>query len=123
VWQVMAYNLNDKMVVAVSSRALFDLEEENRIFEEQGLDAYYHYQLSKENELLPKGTGFRLIENLLKINDFFSEEEKQVEVIILSKNNAAISLRITNAIEKYGLDIVRSGWTSGNDLSHYLKAF
>ncbi len=119
----MAYNLNDKMVVAVSSRALFDLEEENRIFEEQGLDAYYHYQLSKENELLLKGTGFRLIENLLKINDHFSEEEKQVEVIVLSKNNAAISLRITNAIEKYGLDIVRSGWTSGNDLSHYLKAF
>lgn len=70
-----------------------------------------------------KGTGYRLTENLLKINQYFSEDEKQVEVIILSKNNAATSLRITNAIDEYKLDIQRSGWTSGNDISTYLKAF
>jgi len=119
----MAYNLENKLVVAVSSRALFDLEAENKIFEEKGLDAYYKYQLENENEPLEKGTGYRLIENLLKINRYFSEEEKQVEVIILSKNNAGTSLRITNAINKYKLDILRSGWTSGNDISTYLKAF
>ncbi len=119
----MAYNLEDKLVVAVSSRALFDLEEENRVFEEKGLDAYYKEQLEKENEPLNKGTGYRLIENLLKINDYFQENEKQVEVIILSKNNAGTSLRITNAIEKYKLDIQRSGWTSGRNTSSYLKAF
>lgn len=119
----MAYSLEDKLVVAVSSRALFDLEEENRVFEEKGLDAYYKYQLENENRPLQKGTGYRLVENLLKINQHFSPDEKQVEVIILSKNNAATSLRITNAIENYGLDIVRSGWTSGNDISSYLKAF
>ena len=95
----MAYNLKDKLVVAVSSRALFDLEDENRVFEERGLDEYYKYQLEKENEPLKKGTGYRLIENLLKINEHFAEDEKQVEVIILSKNNAGTSLRITNAIE------------------------
>jgi len=107
----------------VSSRALFDLEEENKIFEEKGLDDYYKYQLENENKPLKKGTGYRLIENLLKINSYFSSEDKQVEVIILSKNNAATSLRITNAINECNLDIVRSGWTSGNDLSTYLKAF
>ncbi|WP_457745594.1 5'-nucleotidase [Sulfurimonas sp.] len=119
----MAYNLKDKLVVAVSSRALFDLEEENRVFEEKGLTEYYKYQLQKENEPLNKGTGYRLIENLLKINEHFSEDEKQVEVIILSKNNAGTSLRITNAIDTYKLDIQRSGWTSGRDTSSYLKAF
>jgi len=119
----MAYNLSDKLVVAVSSRALFELEIENKIFEEQGLDEYYNYQLKNESNALSKGTGYRLIENLLKINEHFSDEEKQVEVIVLSKNNPATSLRITNAINKHNLKIERSGWTSGNDISTYLKAF
>ena len=119
----MAYNLENKLVVAVSSRALFDLETENKVFEKKGLDQYYKHQLENENKPLKKGTGYRLIENLLKINQHFSEDEKQVEVIILSKNNAGASLRITNAINEHKLDILRSGWTSGNDISSYLKAF
>lgn len=117
----MAYDLKEKLVVAVSSRALFDLEEENKIFEEKGLDAYYNYQLKNETLGLEKGTGYRLIENLLKINQYF--KQKQVEVIVLSKNNAGSSLRITNAIKEHNLDITRSGWTSGSDISKYLKAF
>ncbi len=119
----MAYNLKNKLVVAVSSRALFNLEDENKIFEEKGLDTYYKYQLENENTPLQKGTGYRVVENLLKINQHFNEDEKQVEVIILSKNNAGTSLRITNAINEYKLDIKRSAWTSGNDTSKYLKAF
>lgn len=119
----MGYNLEDKLVVAISSRALFDLETENKVFEEYGLDAYYQYQLKHENDDLEKGTGFRMVENLLKINNFFPKDERQVEVLILSRNNAATSLRITNAINKYNLEIVRSGWTSGEDIAKYLKAF
>lgn len=119
----MAFDFKNKLVVAVSSRALFDLETENKVFEEKGLDEYYKYQLENETKDLDKGTGFRLIENLLKINNYFSKEERQVEVIILSKNNAATSLRITNAINRHNLEIVRSGWTSGNSISTYLKAF
>ena len=119
----MAYTLNDKLVIAVSSRALFDLEEENQIFEQEGLDAYYAYQLKNEEKPLKKGTGFRLIENLLKINESFPSSERKVEVIVLSRNNAATSLRISNAIKNAQLDITRSGWTSGNDISNYLAAF
>jgi len=119
----LGYNLENKLVVAVSSRALFDLERENSVFEEKGLDAYYQYQLEHENDEVAKGTGFRLVENLLKINRLFPKEERQVEVLILSRNNAATSLRITNAINKYDLEIVRSGWTSGQDISKYLKPF
>ena len=119
----MGYSLSNKLVVAVSSRALFELEAENKVFEEKGLDHYYEYQLNNENTPLARGTGYRLIENLLKINSYFGSDEKQVEVIILSKNNAATSLRITNAIKECNLDSSRSGWTSGHDLSNYLKAF
>jgi len=119
----MAYKLDDKLVVAISSRALFDLEEENKIFEEKGLDAYYKYQLENENKPLEKGTGYRVVENLLKINEHFKSNEKQVEVVVLSKNNAGSSLRITNAINAHKLDIIRSGWTSGADISLYLKAY
>ena len=119
----MPYNLNNKLVIAISSRALFDLEEENQIFEKDGLDAYYKYQLENEDKSLKKGTGYRLVENILKINSFFSSDERQVEVIILSKNNAATSLRITNAINDLKLDIIRSAWTSGTNISNYLKAF
>ena len=119
----MAYNLNNKLVIAISSRALIDLEEENQIFEKDGLDAYYKYQLENQDKSLKKGTGYRLVENILKINSFFSSDERQVEVIILSKNNAATSLRITNAINDLKLDIIRSAWTSGTNISNYLKAF
>ena len=118
----MAYDLNKKLVIAISSRALFNLEEENKIFEEKGLDEYYKYQIENEDLLLKKGTAFRLVKNLLKINDDFPND-KQVEVIIMSRNNSATSLRITKSVEKYNLDIARSAWSGGNDISKYLKPF
>lgn len=118
----MSYDLNKKLVIAISSRALFNLEEENKIFEEKGLDDYYKYQIENEDVILKKGTGFRLVKNLLKINDDFPND-KQVEVIIMSRNNSATSLRITKSIEKYNLDIARSAWSGGNDIAKYLKPF
>ena len=118
----MGYDLNKKLVIAISSRALFNLEDENKIFEEKGLDEYYKYQIENEDLLPKKGTGFRLVKNLLRINDDFPND-KQVEVIIMSRNNSATSLRITKSIEKYKLDIQRSAWTGGNDISKYLKPF
>ena len=96
----MGYDLNKKLVIAISSRALFNLEEENKIFEEKGLDEYYKYQIENEDLQLKKGTGFRLVKNLLRINEDFIND-KQVEVIIMSRNNSATSLRITKSIEKY----------------------
>lgn len=118
----MAYDLEGKLVVAISSRALFDLEEENTIFDEKGLEAYYAYQMERENELLTPGTGFRLVKNILKINDYF-DGQKSVEVIIVSRNNSATSLRITKSIEHYNLGIERSAWTSGAAIAKYLGAF
>ena len=117
----MAYNLKDKLVIAISSRALFNLEEENAIFDEEGLESYYKHQLDNLNNPLKKGSGFRFVQNLLAINKKF--DNKLIEVIILSRNNAATGLRIGRSIEHYELEIERTGWTAGTPVSRYLDAF
>jgi len=117
----MAYDLKNKLVIAISSRALFDLEEENRLFEKKGLQKYYRYQIMNENNILKRGAAFGFVRNLLSINAHF--DDKLIEVIVLSRNNAATGLRIKNAIDHYGLDIDRAGWTAGAPISNYLKAF
>jgi 5'-nucleotidase len=117
----MAYDLKDKLVIAISSRALFNLEEENAIFDEEGLESYYKHQLENLNNPLKKGSGFRFVQNLLAINKKF--DNKLIEVIILSRNNAATGLRIGRSIEHYDLEIERTGWTAGTPVSRYLDAF
>jgi 5'-nucleotidase len=117
----MAYDLKDKLVIAISSRALFNLEEENAIFDEEGLESYYKHQLENLDNPLAKGSGFRFVQNLLSINTKF--DNKLIEVIILSRNNAATGLRIGRSIEHYDLEIERTGWTAGTPVSRYLEAF
>jgi len=117
----LSYELRDKLVVAISSRALFDLEAENDIFEYQGIDEYYKHQLANQNIPLEKGSAYRFVENLLSINHHF--DDNLVEVIILSRNNAATALRIGNSIEYHNLPIERSAWTAGESVSRYLEAF
>ena len=117
----MAYDLKDKLVIAISSRALFNLEEENAIFDQEGLESYYKHQLENLDNPLAKGSGFRFVQNLLSINTKF--DNKLIEVIILSRNNAATGLRIGRSIEHYDLEIERTGWTAGTPVSRYLDAF
>jgi len=116
----MAVSLANKLVVGISSRALFDLELENKIYEEQGLQAYLDYQRAHEKDILRPGTAFPLIKALHKLND---GGEQLVEIIIMSKNSADASLRIFNSIEHYGLDITRAALVGGNQISPYLTAF
>lgn len=116
----MAMNLDNKLVVGISSRALFDLEFENQIYEEQGLQAYLEYQVAHEKDILKPGTAFPLIRALHKLNEC---GEQLVEIIILSKNSADTSLRIFNSIEHYGLDISRAALVGGNRITPYLSAF
>ena len=116
----MAVSLDNKLVVGISSRALFDLEAENRIYEEQGLQAYLEYQVAHEKEILRPGTAFPLIKALHKLNDC---GEQLVEIIIMSKNSADTSLRIFNSIKHYGLDITRAALVGGNRITPYLTAF
>lgn len=118
----MAYNLENRLVIGVSSRALFDLTVENEIFRTQGVDAYCSYQVEHEKELLKPGNGFRLIEALLNINKI-SGQEGRVEVIIMSHNSPDTSLRVFNSIAHYGLNISRAVLASGASLAPYLEAF
>ncbi len=117
----MSYDLSNVLVVGISSRALFDLEEENALFERDGVDAFINYQLAHVEDAPRPGTGFRLIQNLMSLNQ--EGQPRRVEVIILSRNNAITSLRITKAIEHYGLDIARSAWTGGASQANYLGAY
>ena len=116
----MALKLEDKLVVGISSRALFDLEAENKIFEEQGLDAYIEYQREHENDILKPGTAFPLIKALHNLN---CEDRHLTEIIIMSKNSTDTSMRIFNSINHYGLDISRAALVSGMPIAPYFEAF
>ncbi|MBR5799064.1 MAG: 5'-nucleotidase [Lachnospiraceae bacterium] len=118
----MAYCLDNRLVIGVSSRALFDLTVENEIFRTQGVEAYCNYQREHEKELLKPGNGFRLIEALLNINKLPGQEGR-VEVIIMSHNSPDTSLRVFNSIAHYGLAISRAVLASGASLAPYLQAF
>lgn len=118
----MSYDLESRLVVGVSSRALFDLSSENEIFETDGVEAYCRYQVEHEDEILKPGPGFPLIKALLDLNNL-PGKENCVEVIIMSRNSPDTSLRVFNAIAYYGLNITRAVLASGASLAPYLEAF
>lgn len=117
----MPYDISNKLKIAVTTRALFQLENENKIYEENGRDAYEKYQISKENDILSKGAAFSLIKSLLYINTL-EETKDQVEVIIVTRNNATTGLRVFNSIEEYKLPITRGCFSGGSSLTPYLEA-
>lgn len=116
----MALKLDDKLVVGISSRALFDLEAENEIYEKEGLDAYCAYQREHENDILKPGTAFPLIKALQQLN---ADGKYLTEIIVMSKNSADTSLRVFNSIAHYGLNISRAALVGGLSISPYLDAF
>lgn len=118
----MPYDLTAPLVIGISSRALFDLEEENRIYEQQGLAAYTDYQIRNEEKTLKPGVGFELVRAFLRLNETASEH-RLVEVIVMSRNSPDTSLRIFNSIERYGLDITRAALVGGASVAPYLTAF
>ena len=118
----MAYDLENKLVVGVSSRTLFDLTYENKIFEEDGVEAYSRYQTEHEDELLLPGPGFPLVRALLNLNELPGMEGR-VEVIIMSRNSPDSSLRVFKSIAHYGLRITRAVLAGGASLAPYLSAF
>lgn len=112
----------EKMVVAISSRALFDLQDSHRIYEERGVDAYCHYQIDRENDILEPGVAFPLVKKLLHLNELEPARER-VEVILLSRNSADTGLRVFNSIQEHNLPITRAAFTSGNSPFRYVEPF
>lgn len=116
------HKLNSKpLIVAISSRALFDLDESHEVFKEQGLKAYADYQIGRENDFLGPGEAFQLVKKLLALNEDDSNHQG-VEVILVSRNSADSGLRIFNSIEHHSLDIQRAVFTSGESPFRYMKA-
>ena len=117
----MAFSLTEPLVIGISSRALFDLEEENRIYEREGLAAYEAYQVQHENDVLRPGAAFPLVQAFLALNRL--QAEQLVEVIIMSRNSPNTSLRIFRSVQEYGLDITRAALSGGEAIAPYLKSY
>jgi 5'-nucleotidase len=110
------------LVVAVSSRALFNLNESHALFEKEGVEAYCRYQIEHEEIHLEPGVAFNLVKKLLALNEL-NPENPRVEVILLSRNSADTGLRIFNSIRHHGLDIKRAAFTRGESTHPYISAF
>jgi 5'-nucleotidase len=113
---------SEKLIIAISSRALFDLDEEHQVYESQGLAAYSQYQIDHEDTPLAKGQAFPLASKLLALNDQLAEP-LGVEIVLLSRNSADTGLRIFNSIEHYGLPITRAAFCGGEPPWRYIQAF
>ncbi|MFZ9299052.1 MAG: 5'-nucleotidase [Hylemonella sp.] len=118
----MSATLDGKLVVAISSRALFDFEEENKVFERgQGPNkdqAYMQLQLDKLEEPAKPGVAFSMVKKLLAFND---ERAQRVEVVILSRNDPVSGMRVFRSAQHYGLPIERGSFTRGQSPWRYLK--
>jgi len=115
----MAYTVEGKLVVAISSRALFDFEEENRVFDADGERAYIDLQYSRLDVPAKEGVAFQLVKKLLAFN---SGDTQRVEVVILSKNDPVSGLRIFRSARNAGLQIERGVFTRGRSPYRYLDA-
>lgn len=110
-----------QLILAISSRALFDLSASNQVFEKEGLEAYRRYQIAHEDEVLEPGEGFSFIKKLLDINNLLNKP--RVEVVLLSRNSADTGLRIFNSIAAHDLNITRAAFCGGGSPYQYIQAF
>ena len=115
----MAYSLSGKLVVAISSRALFDFEEENNLFESTDDSAYMKLQLERLSIPARTGVAFPLVKKLLAFN---SGDEQRVEVVILSRNDPVSGLRVFRSAVHHGLHLERGVFTRGRPPYHYLRS-
>jgi 5'-nucleotidase len=114
----MTPTLKDKLVVAISSRALFDFEAENRVFEDKDDRAYMQLQMERLNEPAKPGVAFSLVKKLLA----FNEISPQVEVAILSRNDPVSGMRVFRSAKHFGLPIERGVFTRGEPPYRYLAS-
>jgi 5'-nucleotidase len=108
------------LVIALSTRALFSLEKENEIYQNEGQAAFDQYQLDNEKVPLQPGVAFPLVKKMLALNKL--GHGKLVEVTLLSRNSPEAGLRVRHSIQEYGLDIERAIFTQGLERFRFLKA-
>lgn len=107
--------------IGVSTRSLFNLEDEHKVFREQGVHAYAAMQLEREDVIIGKGAGFDVVKRLLALNEHGADP--YVEVVLLSQNSPDLSLRAFKSINHYKLAIKTGSFTSGRSLAPYIPAW
>lgn len=117
----MPIDFSDILVVGVSSRALFNLEQENEIFLTEGISGYRSFQQKNENVLLEPGTAFHLVQSLLHLNE--NAKKRIVEVVVMSRNSPETGVRIMNSVRSHELDISRMAFSGGEPLAPYIDAY
>ena len=122
----MSASLDGKLVVAISSRALFDFEQENEVFEQGDDRAYMRLQLERLDIPAKPGVAFSLVKKLLAFNQAATDPLTQppphpVEVVILSRNDPVSGMRVFRSAQHYGLPIERGSFTRGQSPWRYLK--
>ena len=118
----MAYPIEQKLVVGISSNALFDLRKEDEIFRNKGLSAYRKHQQKNKDVILKPGVAFPFIKRFLDINEMY-EKEEPVEVVLMSRNSPETGVRIFNSIKEHNLNITRCAFMSGSSPAKYIPAF
>ena len=118
----MSYPIEDQLVIAVASSALFQLDEADAVFREKGVRAYRAYQREHEADVLKPGIAFPFVRRFLELNKVFTERQP-AEVVLLSRNDSDTGLRVFTSIEHYGLGIVRAAFTHGNSPFRYIPAY
>ncbi|XP_041495372.1 cytosolic 5'-nucleotidase 1B isoform X7 [Microtus oregoni] len=115
------------ITIAVSSRALFNMVDDRRIYEEEGLEKYMEYQLTNENVILTPGPAFRFVKALQHVNsrlrDLYPEEQDLFDIVLMTNNHAQVGVRLINSVNHYGLLIDRFCLTGGKSPIGYLKAY
>ncbi len=114
----MPASLEGQLVVAISSRALFDFEEENTLFEASDDHAYMALQQQRLDVPAKPGVAFSLVNKLLGFN---SAARQRVEVVVLSRNDPISGMRVFRSAQHYGLDIQRGVFTRGQSPWRYLR--
>lgn len=119
----MPYPIERKIVVAISSSALFDLAESDAVFRSEGESAYREWMRKTSDEPLPRGKAFLFAKRFLSLNRGYPPGEGPAEVILLSRNDPEAGMRVFNSIRNYGLDIVRAAFLDGRSPYPYISAF
>lgn len=119
----MRHEWETKLVVGVTSTALFDLRESQRVFNENRRqpEVYYKYTVKHEKEIPEPGTAFHLVKALLALNQRL--KKRVIEIVLISRNDADTGLRVSKAIKHYKLDIRCGAFTGGGDQYPFLNSF
>jgi len=118
----LPYELAGRLVVGIASSALFDLAESDKVFREQGEEAYRAYQQEHLDDTLIPGVAFSFIRRLLSLNDLAEASDPLVEVIVLSRNDPDTGLRVMRSVQAHGLPISRAIFMQGRSPYRFMPA-